>query len=134
LAKEKVNEKSGKYADELLNSSRKISSINSEIVSEIAKKLGQNEKIVQELNNELEALRESSKNKADLNVTLIFTNDEDEKKGFVRVNGIKFEINTEDDSFNRKVNPHIRRGNNAIEIVPVSEKLDILELDVLMAE
>jgi hypothetical protein len=72
--------------------------------------------------------------KADINVTLLFTNAEDMKKGTVFVNGVFFDINFNDMDFNKKVNNYIREGNNAIEIRPKSDKLDILELKVLMAE
>ncbi len=73
------------------------------------------------------------KGDADVNVTLLFSNDEDRKKGFLRVNGARYDINTYDMGFNRKANEFIRIGNNAVEIEPDTE-LDILELRVMFAE
>jgi hypothetical protein len=70
---------------------------------------------------------------ADVNVTLVFSNDEDRKKGFVRVNGARYDINTYDMGFDRRVNEFVRQGNNAVEIEPDTE-LDILELEVIFAE
>jgi len=72
--------------------------------------------------------------KADLNVTLLFTNDEDLKKGVIFVNDIKFEIDTYDKFFNKKINKFVREGNNAVEIRPESDRLDVLELQVILAE
>ncbi len=77
---------------------------------------------------------EIEKDTADLNITLLFTNDEAEKKGVVLINGVKREINSPDQDFNWKVNDFVRQGNNAIEIQPKSEKLDILELKVILVE
>ena len=72
--------------------------------------------------------------KVDLNVTLLFTNDEDLKKGVIFVNDIKFEIDTYDKLFNKKINNFIREGNNAVEIRPEDDRLDVLELQVILAE
>ena len=72
--------------------------------------------------------------RADVNITMVFANDEVRKKGFIRVNGVRFEINAYDMIFNRKVNEFVRFGNNAVEIIPEQDKLDILELQVLLAE
>jgi hypothetical protein len=77
---------------------------------------------------------EIAKDTADINITILFTNDEDTKKGVVLVNGIKREINSYEQDFNWKVNSYVRQGNNAIEIQPVSEKLNILEIKVLLVE
>jgi len=73
------------------------------------------------------------KGDAYVNVTLLFSNDEDRKKGFLRVNGVRYDINTYDMGFNKKANEFIREGNNAVEIEPDTE-LDILELRVIFAE
>ena len=72
--------------------------------------------------------------KVDLNVTLLFTNDEDLKKGIMFVNDIKFEIDTYNNFFNKKINNFIREGNNAVEIRPEDDRLDVLELQVILAE
>ncbi len=72
--------------------------------------------------------------KADINVTLLFTNEEEIKKGYVLVNSIKRDINGYSKDFNWKINEYVRKGNNAVEIQPKSDKLEILELNVLMAE
>jgi hypothetical protein len=71
---------------------------------------------------------------ADINVTLLFTNEEEIKKGYVLMNSIKRDINGYSKDFNWKVNDYIRKGNNAVEIQPKSDKLEILELNILMAE
>ncbi len=71
---------------------------------------------------------------ADLNISLVFPNSIDRKKGVVLVNDYIMEIETYDSSYNRKINQFIRKGNNAIEIQPKQEKLDILELKVFKAE
>jgi hypothetical protein len=81
-----------------------------------------------------EQYKDLKNDKADINVTLLFPNDVDRKKGTVHVNGFFFEINTFDKSFNRKVNQYVREGNNAVEIRPETEKLDVTELQVLFAE
>ena len=83
---------------------------------------------------ENERFDDIDEDKADLNVTLLFTNEEDLKKGVMFVNDIKFEIDTYDKVFNKKINKFIREGNNAIEIRPEDDRLDILELQVILAE
>jgi hypothetical protein len=70
----------------------------------------------------------------DLNVTVLFSNAEDLKKGAIMVNGIRTEIYTRDDYINRKINNYIRSGNNALEIRPEDHELNIIELQVLHAE
>ncbi|NTV23522.1 MAG: hypothetical protein HGA85_04065 [Nanoarchaeota archaeon] len=71
---------------------------------------------------------------ADLNVTLLFTNEDDLKKGVVLVNGIKREIQGYDKTFNWKVNSYARSGNNAVEIIPKVERMNVLELKVLLSQ
>jgi hypothetical protein len=71
---------------------------------------------------------------ADLNVTLIFSNEKDYKKGEIWLNGYITEIETYDKVYTRKLNHYIRQGNNAIEIRPKSEKLEVIELKVIFAE
>jgi hypothetical protein len=83
---------------------------------------------------EKEKFDEIEKDTADINITMLFTEDENEKKGTVLINGIKREINSPDQDFNWKVNDYVRQGNNAIEIQPKSEKLNILEIKVLLVE
>jgi len=73
-------------------------------------------------------------NDADVNVTLLFPNSIDRKKGIVVVNDYILEVETYDTDWNRNVNSFLRRGNNAIEIRPKTDKLDIVELNVLLAE
>ena len=72
--------------------------------------------------------------KADINVSLLFPNSVDRKKGVLFVNDYFVEIETYESSFSRVVNSFLRQGNNAFEVRPKTEKLDILELQVLMAE
>ncbi len=72
--------------------------------------------------------------KADLNVSLLFTNSDDKKSGVIYINEYKTEIETFDNYYTRAVNSFVRQGNNAVEIRPKSEKLDILELNILLAE
>ncbi|MEM4397860.1 MAG: hypothetical protein QW757_04525 [Candidatus Woesearchaeota archaeon] len=73
-------------------------------------------------------------NQADINITLEFTNEEDYKSGYILVNEYKTEIDTSEKSYSRAINNFIRKGNNAIEIRPKSEKLDILEMNLILAE
>ncbi|MFH2020807.1 MAG: hypothetical protein ABIJ34_05300 [archaeon] len=71
---------------------------------------------------------------ADLNLTLAFPNSIDNKKGVVLINDYIQEIETYEANYNRLINSFIREGNNAIEIRPKVEKIDILELNVIFAE
>jgi len=72
--------------------------------------------------------------KADLNVTMLFPNKEDRKKGYFMVNGAQFEIDTYDNKYTRKIDAFVREGNNAVEIRPESDKLDVTELQLIFAE
>jgi hypothetical protein len=72
--------------------------------------------------------------KADLNITLLFPNSVDRKKGEILINDYFMEIETFEKYFNRGINSFVRKGNNAVEIRPKSDKIDILELKVVMAE
>ena len=72
--------------------------------------------------------------KADLNVTLLFPNSVDRKKGVILINDYFMEIETFESFYNRGINSFVREGNNAVEIRPKSDKIDILELKVVMAE
>jgi len=72
--------------------------------------------------------------KADLNVTLLFPNSVDRKKGVILINDYFMEIEMFEKYYNRGINSFVREGNNAVEIRPKSDKLDILELKVVMAE
>ncbi|MBN2367630.1 hypothetical protein JXC34_01325 [Candidatus Woesearchaeota archaeon] len=71
---------------------------------------------------------------SDVNVTLFFTNDEDRKQGYFHINGAKFEIDTYEDSYTRGIDEFVRKGNNAVEVKPKGEKIDVLELQIVMAE
>ncbi len=71
---------------------------------------------------------------ADFNVTLVFSEGEEYKKGEIWLNGHITEIETRDLVYTRKLNQYARKGNNAIEIRPRSEKLEVTELQVVFAE
>ena len=71
---------------------------------------------------------------ADINLTLLFPNSVDRKKGVVLVNDYFMEIETYESSYERKINEFIRDGNNAVEIRAEQEKLDVLELEVILVE
>lgn len=71
---------------------------------------------------------------ADINITMYFTDDETVKKGIVLINGIKREIDDTAQDFNWKVNEYIRKGNNAVEIQPISDRLNVLEIKVILVE
>ncbi|MCM2324897.1 MAG: hypothetical protein NDI94_00395 [Candidatus Woesearchaeota archaeon] len=75
-----------------------------------------------------------SKNQIDVNVTLLFPNSEDQKKGILLVNDYFVDINTYEAKYSRNVNGFVRRGNNAVEIRPKQDKMDVLELKVIKAE
>ena len=81
-----------------------------------------------------ETFSKAKNDKADFNVSILFPNSEDRKKGIVLVNDYILEIETYDALYNRKVNSFLRKGNNAIEIQPKGDKLDIVELKVFFAE
>jgi hypothetical protein len=71
---------------------------------------------------------------ADINVTILFTNDVDRKKATVSVNGMFTDLDTYDNSYSRLINSFVREGNNAVEIQPKVDILDILELKIVLAE
>ncbi len=71
---------------------------------------------------------------ADINLTVLFPNSEEKKRGKILVNDYFMEIETYDTLYERKINDFVREGNNAVEIQAKSEKLDILELQVLLVE
>ncbi|MEM2139208.1 MAG: hypothetical protein QXM96_03570 [Candidatus Woesearchaeota archaeon] len=73
-------------------------------------------------------------NQVDINITLDFTNEEDYKSGVIFVNEYKTEIDTDEKSYSRLLNNFIRKGNNAIEIRPKSDKIEILEMNLILAE
>jgi hypothetical protein len=72
--------------------------------------------------------------KADLNLSIVFPNKIDYKKGVVLVNEIILEIETKDNYYVRDIRPYIREGNNAVEIRPKTNELDVVELKVIYAE
>ncbi|MBN2421843.1 hypothetical protein JXB41_01335 [Candidatus Woesearchaeota archaeon] len=82
-------------------------------------------------NNMLENLDDDS---ADLNITLVFSNAVDYKKGEIWLNGFITEIETDDIVYTKRLNQYAREGNNAIEIRPKKEKLEVVELKVIYAE
>ncbi len=71
---------------------------------------------------------------AQLNVTLVFSNFEDYKKGEIWLNGYITEIETREGDYTRNLADFARENNNAIEIRPKSEKLDVVEMKVIYAE
>lgn len=77
---------------------------------------------------------EIGKGRMDVNVTLLFPNSIDQKIGVLLVNDYLVEIETYEQTYNRNVNGFVRKGNNAVEIRPKQEKLDVVELKVLKAE
>ena len=78
--------------------------------------------------------KNADKGIADMNLTLVFPNKIDYKKGIILVNEDIIEIETKDNVYTRDISSSVREGNNAVEIRPKSESLDILELEVLYAE
>ncbi len=81
-----------------------------------------------------EQFNKTGSGKSDLNMTLLFPNSIDRKKGVVLINDYIMEIETYDAFYMRKINKFVREGNNAVEIRPKAEKLDVVELKVFMAE
>ncbi|MBU0756610.1 MAG: hypothetical protein KKF44_00965 [Nanoarchaeota archaeon] len=71
---------------------------------------------------------------ADLNLTLLFTNDEEYKKGQIWLNGHITEIDTDEYVYSRNLNYYARENNNALEIRPKTDKLEITELKLVYAE
>ena len=85
-------------------------------------------------NLDAETFNKVKNDEGDLNVSILFPNSEDRKKGIILVNDYILEIETYDTFYNRKINSFVRQGNNAVEIQPKDEKLDIVELHVFLAE
>jgi hypothetical protein len=71
---------------------------------------------------------------ADINVTMLFTNAIDRKTGTILINGLPMDLMTYESMFSRRIDNFIRPGSNAVEIRPRVDKLNILELSVLLAE
>lgn len=71
---------------------------------------------------------------ADINVTIVFPNSVDRKKGVILINDYMTEVDTYDAYFSRNIDPFVRKNNNAIEIRPKTDKLDITELKIVLAE
>lgn len=71
---------------------------------------------------------------ADINITILFSNSIDRKKGEIYINDYITEVETYESDYHRKINSFIREGNNAVEVRPKTEKLDITELKIMMAE
>lgn len=71
---------------------------------------------------------------ADINVTILFPNSVDRKKGVILINDYMTEVDTYDAFFSRNIDPFVRKNNNAIEIRPKTDKLDITELKIVLAE
>lgn len=71
---------------------------------------------------------------ADINVSLVFLDDGERKRGEVSINGYITEVDTFDDRYSRNIDSFVRQGNNAVQIRPLSDWLDILELKILLAE
>ncbi|MFH0875247.1 MAG: hypothetical protein V1859_04880 [archaeon] len=72
--------------------------------------------------------------KGDLNITLTFSEGEEYKKGEIWLNGFITEIDTKEKVYTKKLNQYARKGNNAIEIRPKKDKLEVVELKVIYAE
>ncbi len=70
----------------------------------------------------------------DVNVTLIFPNSLDRKKGVILINDYMTEVDTYEAEYSRNIDPFVRENNNAIEIRPKTDKLDITELKIILAE
>jgi len=81
-----------------------------------------------------EAYDKVKNNEADVNVSILFTNSVEKKLGTIFINDYFTEIDTYESSYTRKINSFVRQGNNAVEIRPKSDKLDILQLEILLAE
>ena len=71
---------------------------------------------------------------ADINVTIIFPNSVDRKKGIILINDYITEVDTYESEYSRNIDPFVRKNNNAIEIRPKTDKLDITELKIILAE
>lgn len=72
--------------------------------------------------------------KADINITLVFSNMIDYKKGIIIINGYETEVETYDNYYSRNINTFVRKDNNAVEIRPIKDKLDITQLEILYGE
>lgn len=70
-------------------------------------------------------------NKTRINLTMEFVNDIDTKEAKIIINGIETGLQQEERIFTKKINNFIKKGNNAIEIIPKTT-LKILELKVFL--
>ncbi|MBN1502820.1 hypothetical protein JW930_04700 [Candidatus Woesearchaeota archaeon] len=70
---------------------------------------------------------------ADINISLVFPNSIDYKKGVIFINSYQTEIETYDDYYSRNINTFIRKDNNAVEIRPKKDKLEITQLEIVYA-
>jgi hypothetical protein len=81
-----------------------------------------------------ETFKKIERDDADVNVTLLFPNSIDRKKGVILINDYITEVDTYEASYSRNIDPFVRKNNNAIEIRPTTDKLDITELKIVLAE
>ena len=81
-----------------------------------------------------ETFQDIENDDADINVTILFPNSVDRKKGVILINDYMTEVDTYEAEFTRNIDPFVRENNNAIEIRPKTDKLDITELKVVLAE
>lgn len=75
----------------------------------------------------------SLKSKYDVDLTLKFVHDNDNKKGELVINNNKFYFDTKDDSYTRKLDQFVEPNFNSIQIIPKSS-MDIVELEVKLKE
>lgn len=69
-----------------------------------------------------------------IDIELVFANSDDYKKGTVKVNDGTLEIETQESSMERSLDPYVRAGNNVIEIIPERNDLQIIEVSVVYGE
>ncbi len=71
---------------------------------------------------------------ADINISIVFPNSVDYKKGEIHINDHTIEIETRDAYLSRNINSFVREGSNALEIVPKRGELQITEVKVVYGE
>jgi len=69
-------------------------------------------------------------NKADVNLTLRFIDNNEFKRGKIFVNGKTLALNTEKSTFTRNLDNFVEEGENGIRIEPDNTVLDIIELRI----
>lgn len=70
----------------------------------------------------------------DVNLTMLFSNDEDLKDIVIKINNHQFEIYTRDLKYDRLIDSYVREGNNVLEFDRLRTKVNMVELKIKLVE